>query len=329
MRRLFLKAAGAVAAGAALHACGGGGSDDSDTTSVDPPDPNTGTGSSNTALGIARASAQHTLLVRAVERAGLTSTLSGGSGMTVFAPTNTAFDELASRIGLANGDALISALTPNQWAAILKFHVVPSEQLSGSQMLAYAANDTRPVTLYAFQGDVTRIIFVNESGPLNIWDGCGRSSITLGQTDIAASNGVVHVINDVMLPRGVLTVSQMIRANFDSMSRFAASLNGSRIAELDAAGPFTLFVPADPVLSTTLPDNVVLNHIVAGQTLGSGAFPASVVLTTRANVAVTLRNVSPLATLSYGTSVKARITDVDFFASNGVYHVIDAVMLPS
>jgi transforming growth factor-beta-induced protein len=322
LKRLFLKAAGAAAAGALLHACGGGGSDAGG-----------GPSGTSTLLQLVEGSSQHTLFVQALQKANLSGAVAAaGAGLTMYAPTNTAFDQLAGRIGLADGAALVAALDAQQWADILNFHLV-AQLISVADMRGFAANDTRPATRYLFNGDAAQLIFVVEGGVLFLWDGVGRSTITVATGDVAASNGVAHYLNDVLLPRGVLTVSQMIRASIDSLSDFAGSLNSTVIADLDSAGPFTVFVPVNNAINATLATNVVRNHIVAGQSLGGNAFPDAVVLTTQASRQLTLRkdNVggdNVLATLSYGTAVQANITDVDFFASNGVYHVISNVITP-
>jgi uncharacterized surface protein with fasciclin (FAS1) repeats len=329
LKRLFLKAAGAAAAGALLHACGGG-SGSSDAA----PAP-TGTGTRNL-LQAAQDSGQHTLFVQAAQRAGLTTTLgAAGAGLTMFAPTDQAFAQLAARLGMADGTALIAALNPEQWVDILNFHLVP-QQVSVADMRA--SNSTRPDTRYVFDGDAAQLIFVVDGGTLNIWDGIGRSSITLAQGDVAASNGLAHFVNDLLLPRGVLTVSQMLRANIDSFAHFAASLTPSLIAELDALASSTVFVPSDVFFSSALSPSVVRDHVLA-QTLGSVAFPSTADYTTllgqathftRGGTPPEVRNGREvLATLTDSTPATAAVIDVDFYASNGVIHVLDKVLVPT
>lgn len=309
MKRLFLKAAGAAAAGALLKACGGGGGGGG-----------SGPSGSLTLLQLLQQDGRFSTLLTALQNAGLADQLGQvGADQTLFAPTNDAFDALASRVG---------ALSNQKLAELIGFHVVP-RFLSASTLRSFAASDTRPETLYTFRTDPAVLIFVNNGGQLNIWDGVGRTSITVPETDVAASNGVLHVVSDVLVPKGVLTVAQTLRASIDSFSEFSASVSGSTLGTLNGAGQFTVFVPINDAVSSQLADSVVRRHIVSGQSIGSDGFPAAgVALTTLSNQQVTLRkgsNAVVLATLTYG-SVQANVTDVDFFASNGVIHVIDRVL---
>ena len=329
-KRLFLRAASAVAAGAVLQACGGGGGSDDDGGAPL---------GSDTLLERLQQDGDFSLLLEATARAGLESTLgAAGAALTLFAPTNSAFDALASRIGQSSGSTLVNALTPTQWANILKFALVP-QTLPLTTLNTYASNDTRPQTSYEFRGSAARLIFVRDNGMLTVWDGVGRTSITLIDTDISASNGVMHVVSDMLLPRGVLTVSQMVRANIDSFSRFAASLTPSIIAELDGRNACTVFVPSDALLAAPLTDTRAVRFHVATTTLGDDDFPtvnnsvtlstligSNTTLTTRANLVIGGRSV--LAQLTDATATPANLTDVDFYASNGVIHVLDKALVP-
>jgi uncharacterized surface protein with fasciclin (FAS1) repeats len=304
VKRLFLKAAGVAAAGALLKACGGGGGGGG------------GPNGTQTLLQVVQQDGRFGSFLAALQSAGLTNQLDqAGTSQTLFAPTNDAFERLASRAG---------ALSAGTLADIARFHLVSSQFLSAANL-----NGRRPATNYVFRGEPAVLIFVNDNGPLNIWDGIGRTSITIPQADLPASNGVLHVVSDVLLPRGVLTVLQMLRASTDSFSDFSASVVGSTSDTLNGPGQFTVFVPGNDAVSAQLADNVVRRHIVSGQTIGSDSFPAAgVALTTLNNQQVTLRkgsNAVVLATLSYG-AVQANVTDVDFFASNGVIHVLDKVL---
>ncbi len=310
MKRLFLKAAGVAAAGALLKACGGGGGGNGNPSG------------SQTLLQLLQQDGSFSTLLAALEAAGLADRLGqAGAGQTLFAPTNAAFDTLASRTG---------GLSPATLAAFAGFHVVP-QFLSAAGLRSLAASGQTPETLYSFRGNTAVLIFVSDGGgPLSIWDGIGRTSISITEPDIAASNGVLHVVSDVMVPRGILTLAQTLRASIDSFSEFSASVQGSTFATLNGTTAYTLFVPGNDAVNGALADNVVRQHIVASE-IGSNAFVAAgTTLTTLNNQQVTLRRGSGtvLATLSYGSAVQATVTDVDFFATNGVIHVINSVLIP-
>jgi uncharacterized surface protein with fasciclin (FAS1) repeats len=304
VKRLFLKAAGAAAAGALLKACGGGGGDGGGSGSPS---------GSQTLLQLLQ-DGRFSILLTALQNAGLANALGQAGTQTLFAPTNDAFNALSSRAG---------ALSNEKLAEFVGFHVVP--QFYAAAALRALGSNNRPDTLYSFRGDTAKLIFVTENGgPLNIWDGIGRTSITIPEPDIAASNGVLHVVSDVLVPRGVLTVLQILRASIDSFSEFSASVTGSTADTLNGPGPFTVFVPGNDVVDGSLN---ALQHIVRGE-FGSNTFATSPVMTTLAGRRVTLREGgTDLATLNYGSNdPRANVTDVDFFGTNGVVNVIDRVL---
>jgi uncharacterized surface protein with fasciclin (FAS1) repeats len=315
VKRLFLKAAGVAAAGALLKACGGGGGGGGG-----------GTPSGNqTLLQLLQQDGRFSILLTALQNAGLAGQLDqAGARQTLFAPTNDAFSTLTSRTG---------ALSAGKLAEFIGFHVVP-QFYSAAALRSLAANSQTPDTLYSFRSDTAKLIFFTDNGPLNIWDGIGRTSITVPEPDIAASNGVLHVVSDVLVPRGVLTVLQILRASIDSFSEFSASVTESAsINALNGAGPVTLFVPGNDAVSGALASNIVRQHIVTTGEYGSNTFTTGGTSLTTLNgggsQVINLRKGSGtvLATLNYGTAdPRAKVTDVDFFGSNGVINVIDRVL---
>jgi transforming growth factor-beta-induced protein len=319
VKRLFLKAAGVAAAGALLKACGGGGGGSS----------NSGGGGggggvptgNSTLLQILEQDGRFSILLSALRAAGLADRLGqADANQTLFAPTNDAFNTLQSRVGVLSTDKL---------AEFIGFHVVP-QFLSTATMKSFA-NVQTPETLYSYRGNTAVLIFFTDNGPLNIWDGIGRTSITIPEPDLPASNGAFHVVSDVLVPRGVLTVLQILRASIDSFSEFNASVTASNtINALNGPGPLTVFVPSNEAISAALADNVVRQHVAQGEITSNDFTTAGVTLTTlHNNPRVTLRKGSGavLATLNDGTAVPANVTDVDFFGSNGVVHVINRVLV--
>jgi transforming growth factor-beta-induced protein len=307
-KRLFLKAAGVTAAGALLKACGGGGGGGGSS----------GPTGSLTLLQVLQQDGRFSTLLTALQDAGLADRLGQtGTRQTLFAPTNDAFNTLAQRIG---------GLSAQERAALSGFHVVP-QFLSAADLRSLAARGETPNTLYNHLGNPAVLIFVvDNNGPLSIWDGIGRTSITIPETDVPASNGVLHVVSDVLLPRYVLTVSQMLRANTDSL--FAASMSAQVIAELDGAGPYTVFAPSNDAITGAVN---VRDHVLAVQIGGDDFPPAATAYSTLSGRTTRLtKGAGPpvLGTLTDSTPVQAIVTDVDFFGSNGVIHVINKVLTP-
>ncbi len=135
-----------------------------------------------TIVEIAQGSDDFSTLVSAVESAGLAETLSGEGPFTVFAPTNEAFEALPE----GTLDELTMEENSDQLTSILTYHVVPSAamaaDLSDGQELETVNGETLTVSI---DGDTVMI---------------GDATVT--QADIEASNGVIHVIDTVLMPSG-------------------------------------------------------------------------------------------------------------------------------
>jgi len=137
-----------------------------------------------TIAGIATGDSSFSTLVAALDKAGLVATFDGNRHFTVFAPTNTAFDNAAAAFGYANGPALVAALDVDTLTAILKYHVTLGDRNSKSVLAAGSLRmlDDNWTTIRVTGGVVT------------------IDDAEIVATDFRASNGYVHVINAVMLP---------------------------------------------------------------------------------------------------------------------------------
>lgn len=167
-KRRFLQWSIAATAAATLAACGG---------SDDPPAP------ALDVVGVAQSDPQFSILVEAVVAAGLVTTLQGPGPFTVFAPTNAAFAALLTELGISK-----EALLANQalLTQVLTYHVVPGRILKAAVPL-----DTPIATV---QGETFSV-----NSALQITDRRGRVA-NITATDVLATNGVVHVIDKVILP---------------------------------------------------------------------------------------------------------------------------------
>lgn len=171
---------------AALFAAGCGGSDDATpagagTTTMTE---TTMTQSSQTIVDVAAANPDFSILVAAVKKAGLADTLSGAGPFTVFAPTNAAFEAALKATGLTQEQLLASP----DLGKILTYHVLPAK------VMASAITGTSDAT--TVEGSTVKVAL----------DG---ATVKVGPTakvtaaDVAASNGVIHVIDAVLLPPSV------------------------------------------------------------------------------------------------------------------------------
>lgn len=143
-------------------------------------------------IGVASGSPDHTTLVAAVKEAGLVSTLQGKGPFTVFAPTNAAFDKLPA--GTVSG--LLKPENKAKLTAILTYHVVAGN-LDAKTVLAAIKKGNGKAVLTTVQGG--KLTASLENGKVVLTDANGGKS-TVVTTDLKAKNGVIHVIDTVLMP---------------------------------------------------------------------------------------------------------------------------------
>jgi transforming growth factor-beta-induced protein len=256
-------------------------------------------------------------LVAAVQAAGLAETLSGAGPFTVFAPTDEAFAKLPA----GTVDTLLKPENKAKLAAILTYHVVPGS--------VKAADVVKVKHLGTVNG---QRVGIKVEGPKVMVDGALVSA-----TDIGCSNGVIHVIDSVMLPVDGTVVDVAVKNG--SFKTLVAAVQAAGLAEtLAGKGPFTILAPTDEAFAKlpagTLemllkPENkkqlveILSYHVVPNVT----AYSDSVV---KMKEVPTLLG-KPIGVKVVGDKVMlggANVVAVDVEASNGVIHVLDAVLLP-
>lgn len=179
---------------------------------------------------------QYTILGEAVTAAGLTATLSGPGPFTVFAPTDAAFAALLAELGITKAQLLADSALLTK---VLTYHVVPGEVKKASVPLGTA--------ITTVQGGSLRVD--SSAGALVITDERGRTA-TITTTDIQASNGVIHGIDRVILPRG--TVVEMAQANPVFSTLVEALVAADLTSTLSGSGPFTVFAPTNEAFAALL-----------------------------------------------------------------------------
>jgi len=254
-------------------------------------------------------------LATALTAAGLVDTLKGDGPFTVFAPTDDAFASLPE--GTVEGLlADIPALTD-----VLLYHVVAGQVPAGDVVnLSSAATVQGSDIAIAVDGGVT----------LN-------GSVNVIQTDIFATNGVIHVIDAVLLPPAPALDIVDTAVSAGSFNTLATALTAAGLVDtLKGDGPFTVFAPTDAAFAALpagtvealLEDipaltDILLYHVVSGEVL------AETVVTLDAAPTVQGSDVS--IAIEGGNVIlngEVMVTATDIIASNGVIHVIDAVLLP-
>ena len=138
-------------------------------------------------------SKDHTTLVAAVKAAGLVDTLSGKGPFTVFAPVNAAFDALPA----GTVDTLLKPENKKQLTAVLTYHVI-AKKLSAADIEAAIKKGKGKAMFKTVNGG--ELTFSDKNGKIWVWDANGGSAeVTIA--DVNQSNGVIHVIDKVLLPK--------------------------------------------------------------------------------------------------------------------------------
>jgi uncharacterized surface protein with fasciclin (FAS1) repeats len=320
MKRLFLKLAAASAAGALINACGGNDSGDDQTA--------------GTMLDVATRGG-FSAVVLAANRAGLADALRApNTSLTLLAPTNDAFGLLANQLGYRSISEFVDALPPATLKSILEYHVLPTRQ-TRVDLLAGGASQNTSLS----QGGVVLALALDTASGVRITDSVGRVGI-VGLTDVPNDNGVLHVIDRVLLPPRLLTVLQTVQSDPE---RFSSLVNAASapalVTALNAAGPFTLFAPVNdafkvadvaalvPTLAANQIDALLKYHVL-GKALLSKDISFDTAEATLATQPITINTGTP-PVIADTTATPAKITAVDIIASNGVVHVIDKVLLPA
>jgi len=320
---LWLKTLLMATTAAFISACGG--SDDP----VAPPPGN---------LAEVATSAGFSSLVAAATKADLVPALTSESAsLTVFAPTDAAFNSLAVALGFADAGAMVAAVDGPTLAKILTYHVLPTRQ----DAAALVAGGATQATLYAFPGTTPATLAVDASSGAKLTDAVlNQASVT--SADVAASNGVIHVIDKVLVPPGVLNLVQMAQANPTFSVLVEAVVAAKLTGTLSGVGPFTVFAPTNDAFVAALGEldvskealladpglpGILTYHAVAARLLA-----ADVVALPKPAVVDTVQGASFSVGADLGiTDGRARIAMLaatDVIASNGVIHVIDKVLLP-
>ena len=306
---------------------------------------------------VAQGNAAFTSLVAALQFASndgdLVKLLAGPGSFTVFAPTNAAFDALARELTGSPGATAADLLVPANKAlvrAVLQYHVlgaaVPKADVPVGQPIdpVLAGTDT-------FRIDVT-------GGKLLITDGRVRTS-EIVTTDLAASNGVVHVIDKVILPAEATPTRTIVdialgNANFSSLVAALefASNDGDLVKLLSGPGSFTVFAPdnaAFDALARELTGNpgataadllvpankALVRSVLLYHALTTEVFAADIQLGRAVEPALGTGSffkivaVEGKPTIVDGRARSTNIVATDIDASNGVIHVLDRVILPA
>jgi len=338
-----------------VAACSSDSDDTTTTTTTEPP-------ADTSVLDLAIEAGQFSTLIAAIDAAGLGETLEGEGPFTVLAPTDAAFEAAFEALGITAEELLADTET---LTAILLYHVLgeaaDSQAVAALDGSSVPTLNPQPIDINVVDGQV----MINEA--------------TVVSADLAADNGIVHVIDAVLLPPDIAealgvamaeepmeeettTTTEATTTTTEAMEPTIAEIVAEAAAgdpaeftvllaaletaglvdALNGEGPFTVFAPTDEAFGALLeelgvtaeellanPDlgNILLYHVVSGEFLAAdviGIAPADV---------PTLYEENTIAIAVVDGSVVindvATVISPDVMASNGVIHVIDAVLVPA
>lgn len=297
--------------------------------------------------------------VQAADPAILELLSNADADLTVFAPTDAAFAAAFEALGVTAEDVLANTALLNE---VLMYHVVPTTLLAEN--------------VIALDGAVVGTTLYETALAISVADGVVKvNDASVITPDVIASNGVVHVIDAVLLPPAeeedmmmateepmdmmMATVSiaeTVIAAAGADPAEFTillaavqaadAATEGALVAALTNNGPFTVFAPTDAAFAaalealgvtaeellgnTELLIQVLSYHIVPGHFAAETVVAVAGMSEEGVNVATSLPGTTVTVMLD-GESVMvndATVVQTDIHASNGIIHVIDAVLLP-
>ena len=277
-------------------------------------------------------------LVTAVKAADLVATLQGPGPFTVFAPDNNAFAKLPA----GTVETLVKPENKASLANILTYHVV------SGKLLAKDLKDGQK--LKTVQGQE---LTVKKGGNIvMLMDNSGNTS-TITTSDVLQSNGVVHVIDTVVIPAAETKVGgAAMFANKDIISNVVNAHNLSTlvaavkaadlVATLQGPGPFTVFgpdnnafakLPAGAVVNLLKPENkaalskTLTYHAVAGKFLIADLKDGQKLKTVQGQE-LTVKKTASSTQIVDASGFTSTIITADVLQSNGVAHVIDTVLTP-
>ena len=275
-------------------------------------------------VDVAVGNGSFTTLVGALQATGLVEALSGEGPFTVFAPSDEAFAKLPA--------GTLESLTPEQLTDILLYHVV-----AGKVMAADAV---------ALDGQMVDTLLESKQLAISV-DGetVMINDAKVVTADVEAGNGVIHVIDTVLLPPTEEAAEEMMGSTIADIAagdeRFStlvgALVSAGLVDALKGEGPFTVFAPTDDAfaalpagtLEGLTPEqlkSILLYHVVAGKVMAADAVAldgqSAGTLLEGAEISISVKD----GKVFLNDTVEVVITDI--VGDNGVIHVISAVLLP-
>lgn len=285
----------------------------------------------NTIADYIAANENYTSLAAALDAAGLTSTLSGATDYTVFAPDNAAFNAFLS----SNGYSSLNDVPVDTLRELLLNHVLNGTMMSGDLTTGYI---TTLATGAASEENLSMYINTEDGVRIN-----GVADVT--NADIEVDNGVIHEVNAVIgLPD--ITTFALADPTFDTLvAALTREGDYTFVTTLQSNGdaaPFTVFAPTNTAFADFLTEmnfaslddipadvlaSVLSYHVVSGANVRSSDLTDGMMVTTLEGGQFTV-NVGEDVTITDEKERMAKVIATDVQANNGVIHVLDTVLMP-
>lgn len=266
---------------------------------------------------VAAEAGQFNILIQAAQKAGLAEALSSTEGITVFAPTDDAFKMLLTELGAKSLDDIAVADLTN----ILLYHVIGSKAMSKDLKSGYFPTLSKSGDNY-----ISMYIGVGEGVTVN-------KNTRVTAADIQAKNGVIHVVDKVILPPSVVNIA-LDNDNFSILVQ--AVVKAGLVDALSGAGPFTVFAPTNDAFNALFKTLGIsgVNDLTAEQLIPILTYhvvPGNVLSKNLSNGMVPTLSGEKKLTVDLSSGVKindSQVVAADIQGSNGVVHVINKVLIP-
>lgn len=293
----------------------------------------------------------YTALLAAATKANLVGALTdANANLTVFAPTDAAFNALATQLGFANAGAMVTALTPAQLTSILQYHLLPGIKNESALRNGGATQSTA----YTFpaSGTTKATLSLNTSSGVKLTD-AALTLATVTSANLNASNGIIHQVDKVLVPPGVLNLLQTAQVNPGTFSALGAAVGKAGTGVVDAltSGSKTLFAPTNTAftslatqlgftdagalvtaLSASDLTKILQYHLLPtaknAATLSTGPAAQSTAYTFEASAATSTISTTGGVKITDAALTQATVAAADVNTVNGIIHVVDKVLVP-
>ena len=264
---------------------------------------------------VAQKNYNFTTLVDLIVDANLAETVASDE-FTVFAPTNDAFEDLFAEV---NPDDL----SADQVEEILLYHTIPAATIASGDLEAeQTVASTTEEDLYITAGED---VVVN-----------GNSTVTTA--DVESNNGVIHAVDSVLLPNSLVDVTAIAQKNYNLTSLVNLLVDFNLVETLQGDGPFTVFAPTNEAfdaisevvegLSDEEITEVLTYHVLAANVeSGDIVPPQTATMLNEQDITIDVEN--DVVTITDAAGGTAEVVVADQVGTNGVVHIIDAVLIPN